>query len=257
MALLYDLGIFSIVGTDNALGVGWKLWFYTTGTTSLRNTYPTNADAIAGTNANTNPVVADAGGRFAPIWLVDANYKVVLTDQYNVPKVTRDPCTTASGGSGTVTSVSLSMPGIFTVSGSPVTTTGALTATLASQSANLFWGAPNGSAGAPTFRALATADLPKVAVSVVSTSFSAADTDDNMHKVAAGAAQTLTLGSLTTGVSFTLRFTTAWLVACAGGLSKNGASPTAVTTGSIAANSIITFLHEGAGVWLASGSGLT
>ena len=59
-----------------------------------------------------------------------------------------------------VTSVALALPSIFTVSGSPVTTTGTLTATLASQTANTVFAAPNGSAGAPTFRALAYADLP-------------------------------------------------------------------------------------------------
>ena len=95
------------------------------------------------------------------------------------------------------------------------------------------------------------------AVVTVSASFTAADTDNNTHKVASGATQTLTLGTITAGTSFTLRFTTAWALAIAGGLSKNGAAPAAVTTGSIAANSIITFLHEGAGVWLASGAGLT
>jgi len=59
-----------------------------------------------------------------------------------------------------VTSVGLALPSIFTVSGSPVTTTGTLTGTLASQTANTVFVAPNGSAGAPTFRALAYADLP-------------------------------------------------------------------------------------------------
>ena len=59
-----------------------------------------------------------------------------------------------------VTSVALALPSIFTVSGSPVTTTGTLTGTLASQTANTAFLAPNGSAGAPTFRALAYADLP-------------------------------------------------------------------------------------------------
>ena len=97
----------------------------------------------------------------------------------------------------------------------------------------------------------------KPVVSTVSASFSAADADNNTHKVASGAAQTLTLGSITAGVAFTLRFTTAWSLSCAGGLSKNGASPTSVTSGSVAANSAITFVHEGAGVWLATGSGLT
>lgn len=64
------------------------------------------------------------------------------------------------GGSGTVTSVALSLPSIFSVSGSPVTTSGTLTATLASQTQNLVFASPNGSSGTPTFRALASADIP-------------------------------------------------------------------------------------------------
>lgn len=63
------------------------------------------------------------------------------------------------GGSGTVTSVGLSLPSIFSVSGSPVTNSGTLTGSLASQSANTFFASPNGSAGAPTFRAIVAADL--------------------------------------------------------------------------------------------------
>lgn len=69
---------------------------------------------------------------------------------------------------GTVTSVALSLPAIFTVSGSPVTTNGTLSATLASQSANLVFASPNGSAGAPTFRTLVSADLPPAIQSVTS-----------------------------------------------------------------------------------------
>jgi hypothetical protein len=63
-------------------------------------------------------------------------------------------------GTGSVTSVGLSLPSIFTVSGSPVTTSGTLTGTLASQTANYFFAAPNGSAGTPTFRAIVAADVP-------------------------------------------------------------------------------------------------
>lgn len=65
---------------------------------------------------------------------------------------------TASGSF--VTSVGLSMPAIFTVSGSPVTSSGTLTATLASQTSNLIWASPNGSSGTPSFRSLLGADLP-------------------------------------------------------------------------------------------------
>lgn len=94
-------------------------------------------------------------------------------------------------------------------------------------------------------------------ITAISASRSASDSDNNTHLVASGAGQTLTLGSLSAGTSFTGRFTTAWSLAVPGGLSKNGAAPAGVTTGSIAANKLITFLHEGAGVWVVSGDGLT
>lgn len=65
------------------------------------------------------------------------------------------------GSSGTVTSVALSAPSIFTVSGSPVTTSGTLTLTLAAQTANtVFAGPTSGGNATPTFRSLVSADVP-------------------------------------------------------------------------------------------------
>lgn len=66
------------------------------------------------------------------------------------------------GGSGTVTSVALALPGsLFSISGSPVTTTGTLTGSFIVQSANtVFAGPSSGAAAVPTFRALVAADLP-------------------------------------------------------------------------------------------------
>jgi len=69
-------------------------------------------------------------------------------------------CTFTDVNLGTVTTVGLVMPSIFTVTNSPVTTTGALTASLNSQLQNLFLASPNGSSGIPTFRAIAVADVP-------------------------------------------------------------------------------------------------
>jgi hypothetical protein len=64
-------------------------------------------------------------------------------------------------GTGTVTSVSLSMPGEFSIAGSPVTTSGTLTVTKANETANTVWAGPSsGGSAAPAFRALAAADLP-------------------------------------------------------------------------------------------------
>jgi hypothetical protein len=63
--------------------------------------------------------------------------------------------------SGSVQSVALGMPSIFNVSGSPVTTTGTLTATLSSQNAKTFFSGPaSGSANVPAFRAIEGTDLP-------------------------------------------------------------------------------------------------
>ncbi len=65
-----------------------------------------------------------------------------------------------STGSGTVTSVALAMPSIFSVSGSPVINSGTLTASLTSQTQNLVFASPSGSSGNPSFRSLVGADLP-------------------------------------------------------------------------------------------------
>ena len=62
-------------------------------------------------------------------------------------------------GSG-VTSVGLVMPSDFTVTNSPITSSGDLTASWASQTQNYFLAAPNGSSGTPVFRAVVAADVP-------------------------------------------------------------------------------------------------
>lgn len=64
--------------------------------------------------------------------------------------------------SGTVTSVALAdSTALFNITGSPVTTSGTLTlASFQSKAQNTFFAAPNGSAGAPTFRLIVAADVP-------------------------------------------------------------------------------------------------
>lgn len=67
----------------------------------------------------------------------------------------------ASGGVGTVTSVGLSLPTtVFTVTNSPVTDSGTLTATLKSQEANRFLASPSTGSGSPSFRVIAFSDIP-------------------------------------------------------------------------------------------------
>lgn len=61
---------------------GGKLHTYTAGTTTNKATYPTKADAEAGTNANANPVVLDSRGE-ANVFL-DGAYKFVLKTSADV-----------------------------------------------------------------------------------------------------------------------------------------------------------------------------
>ena len=74
----------------------------------------------------------------------------------------------ATGSNGSVTSVALSLPSsVFSVSGSPVTSTGTLTGSFTSQAANTVFAAPNGSAGTPSFRTLVAADIPSLSANYI------------------------------------------------------------------------------------------
>lgn len=98
---LFDEGIFSVITSGLAIGVGWKLNFYTGGTSTRITTY----NARTAGSANANPVVAGSDGRFAAIWIEESQtIKWVLTDENDVVKVTRDdflmtaaPATVAAG----------------------------------------------------------------------------------------------------------------------------------------------------------------
>ena len=116
------------------------------------NDLPTIAIAKGGTGA------ATANGALTNLLPAQTGNsgKVLQTDGTNTSWVT--------AASGSVTSVGLSMPSIFSVANSPVTTTGMLTTTLATQNQNLIFASPDGSNGAPTFRAIANNDLPTIAI---------------------------------------------------------------------------------------------
>lgn len=67
--------------------------------------------------------------------------------------------TVSGGGGGSLSSVGLSLPSIFSVTSSPLTADGTISATLVSQSQHHVLAAPNASGGAPTFRALLVSDI--------------------------------------------------------------------------------------------------
>jgi hypothetical protein len=72
----------------------------------------------------------------------------------------------ANFSTGTVTSVALSLPhGLFTVTGSPVTTSGTLIGSLSSQTAGRVFAAPASQNGTPVFRDLVAGDIPDLSSS--------------------------------------------------------------------------------------------
>lgn len=145
----------------------------------------------------------------------------------------------AGAGSGTVTSVALSLPtAIFDVSGSPVTTSGTLTATLDNQSANtVFAGPTTGAATTPGFRVLVSEDIPVLDTSKLTTGtlpiarggtgLSALGTDGQLLRVNTGATalEYFTPAYLTTNQTITLSG------------DVTGSGTTAITT-TIAANAV-------------------
>jgi hypothetical protein len=86
------------------------------------------------------------------------------------PQVNCVDGTGGGGGSGTVTSVGLALPAQFSVSGSPVTTNGTLTAGWVNVAANVVLAGPSsGGAAAPAFRSLVAADIPSLDAAKITT----------------------------------------------------------------------------------------
>ena len=84
-ALLPEIRWRAIDG-DGAPLSGAKLYSYAAGTSSAQATYSDPDRSVA----NTNPVVADAGGLFGPIFLLATGYKFVLTDADDVEVWSQD-----------------------------------------------------------------------------------------------------------------------------------------------------------------------
>lgn len=144
MAFLFDYGLFSVIGLDSEIEVGSKLYWYVANTSTPADTYTTPALNVE----NTNPVLAEADGRWPEIWLAPGDYKFVLTapggspadpirtvDDFNVPDTPpafdpdldaflagNVPLPVASGGTGSTSAVNaLIALGAFPSAGGSVT----------------------------------------------------------------------------------------------------------------------------------------
>lgn len=115
-----------------------------------------------------NPVTADGNGNYF-FYAATGTYTIVLYDpEGRIPTQVFPDQEVVSPGGGTVTSIALTMPAEFSVSGSPVTTSGTFAVTKANQNANLVYAGPaSGPAAAPTFRALVAADVSGLGLGTV------------------------------------------------------------------------------------------
>lgn len=124
--------------------------------------YTTNTGTVTSITAGTGL----SGGTITTSGAIDLANTAVTAGSYTLANITVDAqgritaASSSSAGSGTVTSVGLALPSEFSVTGSPVTTSGTLTGAWASQTANLVFASPNGSSGVPTFRSIVAADIP-------------------------------------------------------------------------------------------------
>lgn len=120
------------------------------------------AGGTVASSALPNPFFTDTLGNFF-FYAAAGVYTVQIYDTLGriTPLVLADQNVVAGGGSGSVTSIALTMPAEFSVAGSPITTSGTLAVTKATETANIVFAGPSsGGAAVPTFRTLVTADMP-------------------------------------------------------------------------------------------------
>lgn len=101
MATLYRFSYEQVFDANGDPLSGAKLYFYVSGTSTPKNTYSDQGLTVA----NGNPVIADAAGRFGPIFLDIGAYKVVLHTADGALVWTSDPedgasASPISGGGG-------------------------------------------------------------------------------------------------------------------------------------------------------------
>lgn len=155
---------------------------------------------------------------------------------------------------GSVTSVALALPAsVFSISGSPVTSTGTLTGSLITQTANLVWAGPTtGAAATPTFRALVNADITGGGVALTKVD------DTNVTLTLGGAASTalVNAASITAGwtgqLSLARGGTAANLTASNGGIVYSTASAMAILSGTATAGQLLRSGSSAAPSWSTS-----
>jgi hypothetical protein len=155
-------GVITVAGTLVVANGGTGQTSYTNGQLLIGNTTG-NTLAKATLTASTGISVTNGAGSItltntAPDQVVSLTGAGTTTISGAYPSFT---ITSNDAYVGTVTSVGLSLPTQFTVTNSPVTSSGTLTAAWNTQTANYVLAGPTtGAAAVPTFRALVAGDVP-------------------------------------------------------------------------------------------------
>ncbi len=154
-------------------------------TGSQRGLYLVPASGAASRTADLAAGVSAAGITFVVEEGTNADKQFVCTNDVGSDVVgTATLAFSQIGGGGTgVTSVALTGTAIFTITGSPITSSGTLDIQFASQTANKFLASPDGSSGALTVRTIVAADLPSSVVLTDGSHAMAADWSMGTHKI--------------------------------------------------------------------------
>lgn len=143
----------SIAALTSAAG-----WLHNNGSGTFAYSAPTKSDVGLGSVENTALSTWGGSTSIITLGIISAGtwQGTAIADTYISSAATWN-----AKGTGSVTSVSMTVPSFLSIAGSPVTTSGTLAVTLATQSANLVFAGPSsGSAAAPTFRSLVVLDVP-------------------------------------------------------------------------------------------------
>jgi len=144
----------------------------------------------------------------------------------------------AASSIGNVTSVGLALPSEFTVSGSPITTSGTLTGAWASQTQNYAFMAPSGANGVPSFRPMLSVDVSDATNANTASKIVKRDASGNFS---AGTITAALIGNATTATAWQTARALSYTGDATGSMSVDGSAnasaaltlaDTAVTAGS-------------------------
>ncbi|MBE0664050.1 MAG: hypothetical protein IH597_16460, partial [Bacteroidales bacterium] len=159
---------YSISGTSQALSVPYALH---ANTAQSITTPITETDPVFGGSPAKN-ITSDqiTNWNTAFLWGDHASADYVGSSRtLSINGISQNLSANRTWNVGTVTSIGLALPNIFSVSGTPVTGSGTISANLASQNANLVLASPNETTGTPSFRALLASDIPNLDWSKITT----------------------------------------------------------------------------------------